>query len=114
MRPPRTSTKPGDFRARNAWGLLLWVPHPPPSGRGQSSFSQAADKFAFPMARFEKVGSGAPAGIDAQAALLDLAADHHALDLRGSFPDPIHTHIAIEPLDRVLAHIAAATQDLQR
>src|SRR6185312_12262846 len=53
-------------------------------------------------------------GIDAKAALANLAADDDALDLRGSFPDTVDPYVAIKPLHRVLAHIAAPAQDLQR
>jgi hypothetical protein len=42
-----------------------------------------------------------PLDIGTEAALLDLAADDRALDLRGAFPDAVDADVAIEPLDRV-------------
>src|ERR1700749_1997788 len=49
-----------------------------------------------------------------QAALGHLVGDDHPLDLRGALPDAVDPDVAVEPLDRVLAHVAAAAEDLQR
>ncbi len=57
---------------------------------------------------------GWQAGVDLEAAFPDLAADDHVLDLRGAFPDAVDADVPIEPLDRVLAHVAAPAQDLYR
>src|SRR6185295_19055970 len=55
-----------------------------------------------------------PPAITTQPPLLDLPGDHHALDLAGAFPDAVDADVAVQPLDRVLAHVAAAAQDLHR
>src|ERR1700744_6731883 len=49
-----------------------------------------------------------------QAALGHLVGDDHPLDLRGPLPDAVHPDVAVQPLDRVLAHVAAAAEDLPR
>src|SRR6201999_4501423 len=49
-----------------------------------------------------------------QAALGDLVGDDHPLNLRGALPDAVHPGVAVDPLDRVLPHVAAAAEDLQR
>src|SRR5579862_9378665 len=48
------------------------------------------------------------------AALVEAVRDDQALDLAGSFPDAIDPELAEEPLGDVLAHIAPATEDLDR
>src|ERR1700681_987289 len=42
-----------------------------------------------------------------------LPGDDDSLDLGGPFPDALDTQLAIEALGDVLAHVAAATEDLQ-
>ena len=46
------------------------------------------------------------------ATLLECPGDDQALDLRRPLPDPIDPQLAEEPLGRVLAHVAAATEHL--
>ena len=40
--------------------------------------------------------------------------DDVALDLAGALPDPLHPELAVEALGHVLAHVAAAAEDLHR
>src|SRR5262249_33664973 len=49
-----------------------------------------------------------------RAALDHLAGDDRALDLAGALPDPLDPELAVEPLGPVLAHVAAAAEDLHR
>src|SRR5579863_10357508 len=51
---------------------------------------------------------------DPGAALAQLAADDRALDFGRAFPDSIDAHLAVQPFDGVLAHIAAAAENLNR
>src|SRR5262245_439724 len=46
------------------------------------------------------------------AALVEAARDDGALDLGGALPDPLHAQLAEEALGDVLAHVAAAPEDL--
>ena len=55
-----------------------------------------------------------PLGVYAQAALLDLAANDGALNFGSSFPDAIDAQIPVQALHRVLTHITAASENLQR
>src|SRR5687768_6402229 len=45
-------------------------------------------------------------------ALQQSVCDDQALDLAGALPDPFHAQLAIEALGDVLAHVAAAAEDL--
>src|SRR5579862_4132422 len=45
-------------------------------------------------------------------ALGQLTGDEHALDLAGAFPDPLDAQLAVEAFGHVLAHVSAATEDL--
>jgi len=45
--------------------------------------------------------------------LQELAADHHALDLRGPLADQKQRRVAIEALDLVLLGVAVAAVDAQ-
>src|SRR6202050_1079449 len=49
-----------------------------------------------------------------QAALGDLVGDDETLNLRGALPDPVDPKLAPDPLDRVVAHISPAAEDLHR
>src|SRR5262249_9117217 len=49
-----------------------------------------------------------------RAALDHLAGDDRALDLAGALPDPLDPELAVEALGHVLAHVAAAAEDLHR
>src|SRR5512147_1512764 len=42
----------------------------------------------------------------------DCAADHQALDLRGPLEDRVDLGVAVHPLDRELAGVAVAAEDL--
>jgi hypothetical protein len=53
-----------------------------------------------------------PAGVHAVPALAQLVADHHALDLARALPDPVDAKLAVEPLHRLLPHVAAPAVDL--
>src|SRR5688572_11732209 len=55
-----------------------------------------------------------PVRVNSQATLANLAADDDPLDFGGAFPDAVHANVAIKALHRILAHIAAAAQNLQR
>src|SRR4051794_6929530 len=48
------------------------------------------------------------------ASLRKLAANDRSLDFGRAFPDAVDTHIAAEPFDGVLAHIAAPAENLHR
>src|SRR5829696_3866026 len=43
-----------------------------------------------------------------------LVGDDRPLDLRGALPDPVHPQLPVEALGDVLAHVAAAPEDLHR
>src|SRR5580692_12150902 len=55
-------------------------------------------------------GSGEGGG----GALDHLAGDDHALDLAGALPDALDAELAVEAFGDVLAHVAAAAEDLDR
>src|SRR5690348_16887129 len=50
--------------------------------------------------------------ISSHAQATDCACDHLALELRPSFEDRVELRVAVPPLDRVLAHVAVAAEDL--
>src|SRR3954465_10548186 len=50
----------------------------------------------------------------AQARAADRAGDDEALDLRGALEDRVDLRVAVHPLDRVLARVAVAAEDLDR
>src|SRR6185295_13516286 len=47
-----------------------------------------------------------------EPALVDLVRDHEPLDLGRALPDPVDAQLAPQPLHRLLAHVAAAAEDL--
>ena len=53
-----------------------------------------------------------PARHPRRAALDELVGEHDALDLRRPLPDAVDAQVAVQPLDGVLAHVAAAAEDL--
>src|SRR4030095_14234580 len=57
-------------------------------------------------------GSGRPSRIGLVAALAELVADDHPLDLGGALPDSVDTELAPQAFDRLLAHVATAPVDL--
>src|SRR6266498_124348 len=57
--------------------------------------------------------SGRPPRIGFVAALAELVADDHPLDLGGALPDAVDPELAPQAFDGVLAHVAAAPVDLE-
>src|SRR6204780_2359464 len=49
-----------------------------------------------------------------QTTLGDLVGDDETLNLRSALPDAVDPKLAPDPLDRVVAHISAAAEDLHR
>src|SRR5579872_6382991 len=47
-----------------------------------------------------------------QATFGDLAGDDDPLNFRRAFPDAVHADVAIQPLNRIVSHVASATEDL--
>src|SRR5205823_12156118 len=47
-----------------------------------------------------------------RAALGQLVGDDHALDLRGPFPNPVHSKLPIEAFGHVLPHVPSPSEDL--
>src|SRR6478735_4767036 len=47
-----------------------------------------------------------------QTTLVGLVGDDQALDLRGALPDPVDPQLTPQPLDRIVADVAAAAEDL--
>src|SRR5580700_9016926 len=86
----------GSGRAWCLTRLRCWPPSRPTSRRVTSS--------ARPPLQSSGEGGG--------GALDHLAGDDHALDLAGALPDAFDAQLAVEAFGDVLAHVAAAAEDL--
>src|ERR1700709_1189048 len=62
----------------------------------------------------DRLRGGTEADERTEPALGHLVGDDDPLDLRSPLPDPVDADVAVEPLDRVLPHVAATAEDLQR
>src|SRR5205085_14590 len=80
--------------------------------RVASSISALTSSAMRAGASFREVGDGACWTLDLMP-LQELAADHHALDLRGPLADQKQRRVAIEALDLVLLGVAVAAVDAQ-
>src|SRR4249919_961651 len=64
------------------------------------------------MPPYPRAREGPSAREHSRAALGELVRHDVALDLGGALPDPVDAHLAPEPFGDVLAHVAAAAEDL--
>src|SRR6185312_10598573 len=78
------------------------------SGRGLAP-TTATDR---PRSSASRSGTGSGPGQRAKTTPPDRPGDDQPLHLARAFPDPVHAEVAREPLDRILAHVAASPENL--
>src|SRR5271169_3886012 len=79
---------------------------PGPPARNRWLRNRSSLMLTDPQRLLPRLGEGGGGALD------HLAGDDHALDLAGAFPDAFDAQLAVEALGDVLAHVAAAAEDL--